>query len=83
MDDSPQGPDFDPDLILSILDRHKVEYVLVGGMAARAHGATRATADIDCVPNTANSCNRRQSDKAVAEALAQNGKLKARRLSAV
>lgn len=55
MDDSPQGPDFDPDLILSILDRHKVEYVLVGGMAARAHGATRATADIDCVPNTAHS----------------------------
>lgn len=52
MEDEPAQPTFDPDRILSALDRHEVEYVLVGGMAARAHGATRATADIDCVPNT-------------------------------
>lgn len=26
--------------------------MLVGGVAARAHGATRATSDIDCVPST-------------------------------
>jgi hypothetical protein len=45
-------PLFDPDRILSVLDRQKVEFVLVGGMAARAHGAARTTADIDCVPNT-------------------------------
>jgi predicted nucleotidyltransferase len=43
---------FDPDRILAVLDRRGVEYVLVGGVAARAHGARRATADIDCVPST-------------------------------
>lgn len=44
--------EFDPDRILMVLDRHRVEYVLVGGVAARVHGAQRATADIDCVPAT-------------------------------
>ncbi len=44
--------DFDPDLILRFLDEFEVDYVLVGGVAARAHGATRATSDIDCVPST-------------------------------
>jgi len=43
---------FDPDRVLATLDRHDVEYLLVGGLAARAHGAQRKTADIDCVPNT-------------------------------
>lgn len=45
-------PAFDPDRILHVLDQYGVEFVLVGGVAARAHGATRTTADIDCVPNT-------------------------------
>lgn len=43
---------FDPDRILATLDRHGVDYLLVGGLAARAHGGQRQTADIDCVPNT-------------------------------
>lgn len=43
---------FDPDRILATLDAHGVEYLLVGGLAARAHGAQRRTADVDCVPNT-------------------------------
>ena len=43
---------FDPDRILTVLDRNGVDYVLVGGVAARAHGASRSTADIDCVPDT-------------------------------
>jgi len=43
---------FDPDRVLAMLDRHDVEYLLVGGLAARAHGAQRRTADVDCVPNT-------------------------------
>ena len=33
------------------MDRHGVEYVLVGGLGARAHGATRPTSDIDLVPD--------------------------------
>lgn len=43
---------FDPDLILAVFDAHGVEYLLVGGLAARAYGAQRRTADVDCVPNT-------------------------------
>ncbi|MGH9082969.1 MAG: hypothetical protein ACRDWN_06465, partial [Acidimicrobiales bacterium] len=31
------------------LDRHGVEYLLVGGAAARAYGAGRLTEDADCV----------------------------------
>lgn len=44
--------DFDPDRILAALEAHQVDYLLVGGLAARAHGAQRRTADVDCVPNT-------------------------------
>ncbi len=41
---------FDPGRILQALDEHDVEYILVGGLGARAHGALRPTNDIDCVP---------------------------------
>jgi hypothetical protein len=43
---------FDPDRILATLDAHRVDHVLIRGFAARAHGATRPTADIDRVPDT-------------------------------
>lgn len=43
---------FDPDRILAALDAHRVDYLLVGGLAARAYGAERRTADVDCVPST-------------------------------
>jgi len=36
--------------ILATLDRHHVEYVLIGGFAAQQHGATRPTQDIDITP---------------------------------
>jgi hypothetical protein len=50
---------FDPDRILASLDAHGVEYLLVGGMAARALGAQRRTTDLDCVPNaTSDNCER-------------------------
>lgn len=42
---------FDPDRILRALDSHDVDLVVVGGVAARAHGASRQTTDIDCVPS--------------------------------
>jgi hypothetical protein len=35
--------------LLRVLDTHRVEYVLVGGVAAVAHGARRATEDLDLV----------------------------------
>lgn len=46
----PNAPPLDSESLVSLLDRHGVAYVLVGGLAAVAHGATRATFDIDIVP---------------------------------
>lgn len=49
---SASAPGFDPGRILVVLDRHGVEYLLVGGLGAQAHGALRQTFDIDVVPAT-------------------------------
>ena len=46
----PNAPPLDSGSLLGLLDRHRVAYVLVGGLAAVAHGAMRATFDIDIVP---------------------------------
>ena len=45
---APEGPDLKR--ITDALGRHEVEYLLVGGRAARAYGAQRPTFDVDCVP---------------------------------
>lgn len=37
---------------MEVLDRYGVEYLLVGGVSARIHGATRDTKDLDCLPRT-------------------------------
>jgi hypothetical protein len=49
---SAEPPGFDLERILTTLDRHDVEYLLVGGLGARAHGATRPTQDVDFVPHS-------------------------------
>jgi hypothetical protein len=46
----PNGPPLDALGLIAALDRHNVEYVLVGGLAAVVYGATRLTTDIDVVP---------------------------------
>jgi hypothetical protein len=38
---------FNPDGILEVLIRHGVQFVLVGGLAAQAHGSPSLTADVD------------------------------------
>jgi len=43
---------FDPDEILRILDRHRVEFVLIGGMAATLHGSDVVTFDLDVSPRS-------------------------------
>jgi hypothetical protein len=48
----PADEAFDPVRILTVLEAHAVEYLLVGGFAAQAHGALRQTRDIDLVPST-------------------------------
>jgi hypothetical protein len=42
--------EFDPLAILETLDRYRVRYVLVGGLAAVLHGAPHVTTDVDIVP---------------------------------
>jgi hypothetical protein len=39
--------EFDPTRLLELLLRHDVDFVVVGGLAAAAHGSGRATFDLD------------------------------------
>jgi Nucleotidyl transferase AbiEii toxin, Type IV TA system len=43
------SPPLDLDRLVRVLERHHVEYLLVGGLAAQAHGAQRPTRDFDCL----------------------------------
>lgn len=43
------GQSHDLGRLLTVLDRHGVEYLIVGGVAAIAYGAERPTQDVDCV----------------------------------
>ena len=45
-----EPPPLDVERILATLTQHGVEFLLVGGVAAIAHGARRLTVDLDCVP---------------------------------
>jgi hypothetical protein len=42
---------FEPERVVEALNRMGVRYVVVGGLAAGAHGVVRATRDIDLVPD--------------------------------
>ena len=46
----PDAPPLQAAELLQLLDAHSVRYVVVGGLAATVHGATRVTFDIDLVP---------------------------------
>jgi hypothetical protein len=39
--------EFDPDRMLEVLARHEVDFVLIGGLAAQAHGSPSLTGDLD------------------------------------
>ena len=41
---------FDPVRVLSTLHHHGVQFVLLGGLAAIAHGSSLSTEDIDIAP---------------------------------
>lgn len=43
---------FDPGCIFEVLQRHRVDYVLIGGLAAVLHGSTAMTNDADVMPAT-------------------------------
>ena len=44
--------EFDPVAILRLLDAHRVEFIVVGGIAARLRGAPVLTQDVDITPAT-------------------------------
>ncbi len=46
----PDAPPLQAAELVQLLGRHGVRYVVVGGLAATVHGATRVTFDIDLVP---------------------------------
>lgn len=41
---------FSPERIFAALEKHDVDYVTIGGVAANAHGSRRLTLDVDIVP---------------------------------
>jgi hypothetical protein len=45
-------PDFQPDRILGALAHYDVHFVLIGGLAATAHGSPHLTYDVDITPDT-------------------------------
>jgi len=47
----PPVPRLQPLNLLGVLTRHDVEFVVIGGFALSAHNATRATKDVDIVPD--------------------------------
>ncbi len=43
-------PELDAEAMISVLDRHQVRFVLIGGLAAVVHGSPFATEDMDVTP---------------------------------
>jgi hypothetical protein len=41
----------DAERIFTVLDAHRVEYVVIGGIAVQVHGHVRMTNDIDLIPS--------------------------------
>ena len=52
----------DPAGLFQALAEAKIDYVLIGGLALGAHGASRATKDVDICPNPEESNLRRLAD---------------------
>lgn len=62
----PEVGRFDPRAILQILEKHGVEYILIGGLAATLHGSPHVTTDVDITPR-----RQRQSMERLAAALVE------------
>lgn len=61
-----QRSDAKPDRILEVLVANEVEFVVIGGVAAIAHGVSRITRDLDLVVGTSRA-NRKRTIKALVE----------------
>lgn len=53
------GRSFSPEGIFGALERHSVDYVAIGGVAANAHGSRRVTLDVDVIPEPSDANYRR------------------------
>ncbi|MGI9016131.1 MAG: nucleotidyl transferase AbiEii/AbiGii toxin family protein [Euzebya sp.] len=51
----PDPVELDAERIIEVLNRHGVDYVVIGGFAAVLHGSPRTTADIDITPSAERS----------------------------
>jgi hypothetical protein len=54
--------EFHPDRILQVLRQHEVTFVLIGGLAATAHGSPLVTNDVDITPERSRENLERLSD---------------------
>ncbi len=57
---------FDPLTIFRVLNEHGVDYLIVGGVAAQAHGVSRSTLDVDVIVGRTPDNYRRLRDAVVA-----------------
>jgi hypothetical protein len=48
----PDADVFDPLAVMQVLDRHRVSYVVTGGLGRVIHGSDELTDGIDIVPST-------------------------------
>lgn len=64
----PSAPPFDPRALLRVLDRHRVAFIVIGGLARAIEGADEVTRGVDITPSTKPENLRR-----LAEALGQLG----------
>src|SRR5471030_2767108 len=46
----PEAVPYRPDKLLEVLERHGVDYVVIGGLAAELRGSPYATRDVDVTP---------------------------------
>lgn len=47
----PEAVPYRPDKVLEVLERHGVQYVVIGGLAAELRGSPYATRDVDVTPS--------------------------------
>lgn len=62
MSDRASVPEFDPGAIVRVLQAHGVRFVVIGGLAALAHGSPFPTEDLDITPETSEPNLRRLSE---------------------
>ena len=72
-----QGPVLDVRAVVEVLDRHNVEVLVVGGVAALAYGAHRATRDFDCLVR----CEEQNLDRLAAALVELNARMRVEGLS--